>query len=128
MREIKFRAWGHQDDGQCEMFYEFTDFDKYFIPEAYDVPICDHVLMQYTGLKDKNEKEIYEGDIVDFTFFYYGETEVEISKKGEIVFDDFGFCFKANEEEDYLLGNLTFDSESDIEVIGNKYENPELIK
>ena len=62
-REIKFRAW---DTRQKKMV---GDFDSGFNYRWFECQHKDcHVLMQYTGLKDKNGKEIYEGDVVQFHF------------------------------------------------------------
>lgn len=74
MREIKFRAW----DGK-RMYYDPNDFYLRMDGSCFDVfegemdePICGQpILMQYTGLKDKNGKEIYEGDIVK-TSYHHG--------------------------------------------------------
>ena len=66
--------------------------------------------MQYTGLKDKNGKEIYEGDIIDI-----GDKVVEVS-------DIYSF------REIYLVHGLKDGHKIYGEIIGNIYENPELIK
>jgi hypothetical protein len=69
------------------------------------------VLMQYTGLKDKNGVEIYEGDILKAPYFQTAAVEYMES----------GFWCKQGKHN--MLPNLT-----DAEVIGNIYENPELLK
>lgn len=88
----------------------------------------DCILMQYTGLLDKNGVEIYEGDILDFPDCSYsdgtGEYDDEISR-GVVEWD--------NELAMYSLTNrMTVDMEnfdwSESEVIGNIYQNPELLK
>jgi hypothetical protein len=91
---------------------------------------------QYTGFLaaksyrgDRPEdRKIFEGNVVDFTFFYYGEIEVEEHKKGAIAFDmcmcSFVFISKTQR---YCLSDLTFDSESDIEIIGDIHDTPELL-
>jgi uncharacterized phage protein (TIGR01671 family) len=96
----------------------YEDFERYeIIPETVD---------EYTGLLDKKKKRIFEGDIVEFTFFYYGEIEIEEHKKGVMEFDKCSFIF-VSETERYFLSDLTFDSESDIEIIGNRFDNPDLL-
>ncbi len=79
-------------------------------------PFADHdlVLMQYTGLKDKNGKEIYEGDIVKDGWLKNNPLEVvEWSGTGFEPFADHSIT------EDY--------DPNTIEVIGNVYENPDLL-
>lgn len=80
------------------------------------------ILMQYTGLKDKNGKEIFEGDICVLDYSLYDEYEDE---------DEFGnekFKFVV-EFEDGSFWNWCEDLTSDrCEVIGNIYENPNLLK
>jgi len=69
-------------------------------------------LMQYTGLKDKNGKEIYEGDIVKGTG---GEFNEEVWEAGW------------NEDRDFIGWSITPQNcEDGLEIIGNIYENPEL--
>ena len=73
------------------------------------------ILMQYTGLKDKNGKEIYEGDVgVD------GENDAYY----EVVFDEGAFV-------SHYDGNITeylSETASQMEIIGNIFENPELLQ
>lgn len=81
-------------------------------------------IMQYTGLKDKNGKEIYEGDIIkldDPNWGYGGmyDKEHDGYLYREVAFEDGCFCFKNGSE----LYNVNGQSE----VIGNIYENPELL-
>lgn len=82
-------------------------------------------LMQYTGLKDKNRVEIYEGDVLTITDYPYKELSQEkdktqpFYKTEKVIYDP--PCFNLN-------GWLEFDLDCEYEVIGNIHENPELIK
>ena len=109
MREIKFRAWNGKrilDDfcvscrsGKAEVRGEVFDW----------------TLMQYTGLKDKNGKEIYEGDVVK-SDWYNDEQRITGAR---VIFTSGCFTCIGLKHKLYLYPEL--------EVIGNIYENPELI-
>lgn len=122
-REIKFRAW-HKDlkkmfkIGQITLekgTWNFEPNDRDFI--GISIPSQpSFVLMQYTGLHDKNGKEIYEGDIVKS--YYYIDTpngEQERFNQKVINYNDVLCEYKINAFEN-------------LEVIGNIYENPELLE
>ena len=127
-RKIKFRAWGFpigKTSGEKEMFF----VDSYYWEEwgcsGYNLEECmkdDDVLMQYTGLKDKNGKEIYEGDILNRITKGYGNERI-IVKYGQD-------CVNAEgDSEDQAYGyNVSQYFALDSEVIGNIYQNPKLIK
>ena len=119
MREIKFRAW---DKLNKEMFnvesINFQERRVYRDTVSYR-EFNDIELMQYTGLKDKNNKEIYEGDIL---FESSGENYYKV------VFENASFRaeFKGDFEE-YSFDLIDVVAQG-CEVVGNIYENPELIK
>ena len=118
MREIKFIAW---DKINKEMFnvesINFQERRVYKDVVSYR-NFNDIKLMQYTGLKDKNNKEIYEGDIL---FESFGE------KYYKVVFEN--GSFKAEFEGDFeeYSFNLIDVVLQGCEVVGNIYESPELL-
>jgi uncharacterized phage protein (TIGR01671 family) len=138
MRQIKFRAW---NKNWKEMEHDIDDI----------TPSDDYILMQYTGLKDKNGKEIYEGDIVRFHYFYgsigsnMGFVEAEHELVGVVGWAVYGWGLNAirgehwrgytgygdGEGESSLLDLCSMSDgsihEDSFEVIGNIHENPDLL-
>ena len=124
MREIKFRAWHKEkkimgevlgiDILHKEIFFSNEDVDCYEHTDFKDIE-----LMQYTGLKDKNEKEIYEGDIVKLRA-NHGIGVIKYS-------DEWGaFVVEYIKPRPLVVLGMNYYKE-DIEVIGNIYENSELL-
>ena len=77
--------------------------------------------MQYTGLKDKNGKEIYEGDILDNRQDDYLPVRMDSSDNSDGFYYADWLGWMANHSSLY-------DIHDNSEIIGNKYENPELLK
>lgn len=115
MREIKFRAWHIKAK---TMLYPEKQWYLFGWKEDESQPI---EIMQYTGLKDKNGKEIYEGDVVKFKIRIFEERYQETLHS--IVFDSGSFCFK-----DSCSVKTLREWNSFIEIVGNKFENPELLE
>ena len=87
----------------------------------YSISFDDIELMQYTGLHDKNGKEIYEGDIVEWAGY-----KMEVFW-GEDIGIGYGFCWRpCGDNTDYHESMTGFIDE--YEVIGNIYDNPELLE
>lgn len=137
MREIRYRA---KDNEGCWVYGEphISGIVPHMHCDGARVFINTETLYQSVELIDINEREIYEGDIVDWTFFYtggglHGAVEKDITLRGVIVWGTAGFIFEVwrNDFENagwYGISSLDFDSTSDIEVIGNIYDNPELVE
>lgn len=123
MREIKFRCWNHI----LKNFTYLNLFPRHNLELFFKNFPFEYIgggLQQYTGLKDMNDKEIYEGDILQA--IYSGEEAPEILI-GIVNFDDEEavYTLAVGDNKDYL-----FNTQVDIysKVIGNIYENPELLK
>lgn len=122
MREIKFRAWT-QGQMQYDWFTVGIDNDDGLL---VSLPLYKkaEVVMQYTGLKDKNGKEIYEGDVVRGTTDEW-DAETKTDDIVEVEWDSKTCGFLPFSGYDSDCGTGT--SPRHVEVIGNIYENPELL-
>lgn len=91
-------------------------------PRIYSIPFADINLMQYIGKKDINNNEIYEADIIKYGHFVYYNTLKGLDTDiGIVTFNNGSFTVKHDSQERNL-------SEAHvIEILGNVYENPELI-
>lgn len=131
-REIKFRAW-HKGVGEMVRVTSLHFHDdgtmNVSLKPLTKVSVNDAMvrgneveLMQYTGLKDKNGKEIYEGDVVGW---------VEHPQVREVVsFEGASFRITKVGTKDYIHLDeaAAFHGGECLEIIGNIYENPELLK
>lgn len=137
MREVKFRA-KHGKEWVYGDLHLIGCFPHIHTDTTRKYGINKETIGQYTGIKDEKEKEIYEGDIVDWTFFYtggglQGAVEKDITLRGVITWGTAGFVFEVwrNDFENagwYGIASLNFDPTSDIEIVGNIYDNPELVE
>jgi len=128
MREIKFRAWWKKDKIMCEVIHiEFGDPNEYKV-----IPINENSvnwstwwlseneidLIEYTTKKDKKQKEIHSGDIVKKSV---------IDRNGELH-EWIEKVSWSNERLAWYIGITPLAYPYDYEIIGNIYENPELLE
>lgn len=150
-REIKFRAWtgemmlNAQDEFRLSFGAEKPELHVHLSDNDWDdIPI--ESVMQYTGLKDKNGKEIYEGDIVAFNTCEQGKESEHYKQKHICRFYRGVFSIGSGHLYEWSHENGGLDAplkwrhyiiygaknmymlDFDIEVIGNIYENPELLQ
>lgn len=129
MREIKFRAWDTSAKHMLEVRELILRSDG-MVKHVFDY-VGEHnneedevILMQFTGLKDKNDKEIYEGDIVELFNIREGGTE-----EGEVIWQEeyAGFIIKGKQNRLWSIEMASGYDTVTGQVIGNVYENPELL-
>lgn len=113
-REIKFRMWNDYD----KKMIHWNELLEKNLANIFTIPSYNKWLMQYTGLHDKNGKEIYEGDIVKIT----GSKEIDI---GKVIYEYDGFTVDVmNMDRFYGRVHLL---EKFTEVIGNVFENGDIL-
>ena len=122
MRDIKFRVWDNDLEimsySDTDIFITFSD-DGICIGYEIDDEIDDYDLMQYIGLKDKNGREIYEGDIVEY------KNEYHVIEWDDCKFMAKGFYCSSQDTPDDFFSEFAY---TNCKVIGNIYENPELLE
>lgn len=134
MKDYKFRAWDKEKGVWYKPTHEAYRGELFELMVGFSGDLLAHtmnkvehqslwpdrfILMQWTGLVDKNGKEVYEGDVVEHK--YYGKKQVQwtLADNGEGAFQYAGYDF---EDMDVKTGII------DWEIIGNIWENPELLK
>lgn len=143
MREIKFRAW--DKEAEHMVYSDKRDYKKRDVEYDFDVTngnvICKweqdiedgwgycnpHIedidnIMEYTGRKDRKGREVYEGDRVKV---YSRENEyASLEEIREVAYENACFVLKAKDGRSVALGDY---KELEIEVVGNIYENAEIV-
>nr|DAL47612.1 MAG TPA_asm: YopX protein [Caudoviricetes sp.] len=121
MRKIIFRGKGNPkyNDEEWLEGYLIKDSDgdyQIFLGGCIRRTVLSETIGQYIGLIDRNGNKIFEGDIVNIL--------TENEEIGVIVYEDGGFIVRADKFSVDFINNI---NGTDVEVIGNKYDNPELL-
>jgi len=129
MREIKFRAWDKKRKKMLPVLWLFTG-EKNYTVQLVDFEERQHIvwnntkneveLMQYTGLKDKNGKEIYEGDIL--------QQQKDKGQRFKVFWNTDGEWMVEDILDDPNIWNRLWAWAKVTEIIGNIYQNPKLLK
>lgn len=134
MKEIKFRCFRKLCEKMCsvvkidfsgKMVVCFEQAPEGSIREFIDLHFDDIILMQFTGVKDKKGKEIYEGDICEVEY-------LDSKYRGQVDYKNAGFWIVKHNGYGgvgYFISDIyddTMKSQGKIKVIGNIYENPEM--
>ncbi|MBC1982795.1 YopX family protein [Listeria booriae] len=145
MRPIEFRIWNkiqnrYITNDLADLCLDLQNGNVLCGDLGHDGSIvnisADVLLEQYTGLKDKNDKKVFEGDILRITEMSegYKSAELEVKEfKAPVVFDDYGWIVYDKEDTGYPLVILdrAFDSigaDTEIEILGNIHENKNLLE
>ena len=135
MREILFRGKRTDNGEWVEGYYSYSpEIDKHMIttsdlahPYGTNLgfyKVIPETVGQYTGLTDRNGRKIFEGDIVVFADFFDDKIH-----RGVVYWCDSAFWFDCTETEgDEGIYSLAYISANILEVIGNIYDNPELLE
>ena len=143
MKEIKFRAWDNFGKGwKADPFTVSSDGKRIYWDDGQDRPWLSEVvdsaerygmtLSQYTGLKDKNGKEIYEGDIIGLKYgylIYKSIVKFGWADDAEQYGSSYGwYTDSLDTNERVVISQFNDNWQDENEVIGNIYENQELLR
>ena len=131
MREIKFRAWDKETKNICEV--RNIDFISEMVQIKYQAnygvrELENVILMQFTGLQDENGVDIYEGDIINLSYEYFDGHFRDNEIVGKVYFEDSSFRMSYKKYDEIREWRIDEPEILSIEVIGNIYENPELLE
>lgn len=126
MREIKFRAFDKNINKMVNVLMIWPGGETCGLQyiDGNNITLTttiakEHVsIMQFTGLKDYKGQDIYEGDVVKNSFFH---------KPLQVIWDNDCAAFKLAQDE-YYMGFLASSKKGELQIIGNIYQNPELLK
>ncbi len=138
MREIKFRAWDTMFE---KMIYDIQNYreeevDGTYVVHSFDRYLSDsrYIVMQYAGIKDRNKKEIYEGDVLRYPnddeyciVFYKSYDSINDPELNDVVnLPTSGFCFKKIKNNMNGGATINYDIRylGGYDIMGNIYENP----
>jgi uncharacterized phage protein (TIGR01671 family) len=133
MRPIKFRAWEPDEKakgGGTMWEVRELEWDAGGIAGAYlglhSAETDSFILMQFTGLHDKNGRKIYEGDVVRHEYYLADEEHGTAKETEEIIYAGDSFGFKRGDEVLPLHECMSLEdgTAKALEIIGNIYENP----
>ena len=128
MCDVRAIVWHNNMIANIELFDSKTMFRH---PNMF----YEHALLQYTGRKDSNGREIYEGNILRYTRFGWRcpghpQDNTHLVTYYKVIWDEAECAFKVDNKN--MTGSLCFDDsrakKNEVELIGNIYENPELLR
>lgn len=141
MREILFRGKSIDNREWVYGFYSNTKGENggfhYIQTDKTSIRIDPETIGQYTGLKDKNGTKIFEGDVIEYIRYNLKTGYMnykDVKEVGRIFWNDskHAFYYRAKLDCGAVSGLLLFDDDRcdgfDIKIIGNEYDNPELIE
>lgn len=132
MKEIKFRAWDVENNKMIQNYAHVSKYGQFYTAWTSTDSEREYIPMQYTGLQDRTGRNIYEGDIVIASKMPYYWEFVKSVNKGLVVYNNHtaSYRIKMDNYHSSTIGEsdtVKFNPVSKYEVIGNIYENPELL-
>ena len=135
MRQILFRGYNLKNNKWLYGYYLVNRGLHFICPEGIQNPLAswedfvveEESVGEWTGLKDKNGKEIWEGDIVGFPISLFYELDDDddefVTAKISFIYGSFAVIYRGGIEKIFLQ-----DLCDEIEVVGNTYQNKEILK
>ena len=128
MREIKFRAWDKENEKMIQNYAHVSKYGQFYTAWTSTDREREYIPMQYTGLKDKNGKEIFEGDVIPIVIEDLGESIKTVNGVVKFQRGQWNIEYLHPFQKEMYLANLySLLERAEKEVIGNLYENPELL-